>query len=72
MTPAALPPEWHSLWEERAAVMEYDGAMPRVLAEALALANILAQMERAREESADERLGSGIPELGATDMDTNH
>jgi hypothetical protein len=43
---ADLPPDWHLLWDERAAIMEYDGGLPRERAEALALADILGQMRR--------------------------
>ncbi|MGH9282045.1 MAG: hypothetical protein ACRD0S_03810, partial [Acidimicrobiales bacterium] len=25
VTPAELPPDWHFLWDERAAILEYDG-----------------------------------------------
>ena len=35
-----LPAEWHFHWDERAAIMEYDGKIPREQAEALALAEI--------------------------------
>src|SRR5262245_2498751 len=35
ITPADLPPDWHLLWDERAAIMEYDGGLPRERAEAL-------------------------------------
>ncbi len=42
-----LPVEWWQLWDERAAIMEYDGKLPRERAEALALADILNQMELA-------------------------
>ena len=35
-----LPADWHFLWDERAAIMEYDGKFPREQAEALALAEI--------------------------------
>ena len=41
-----LPPEWHFLWDERAAIMEYDAGLPRERAEALALADIFKAMER--------------------------
>ncbi len=44
---ADLPPDWHLLWDERAAIMEYDGGLPRERAEARALADILDQMRRA-------------------------
>ena len=42
-----LDPEWRVAWEERAAVAEYDGGLPRERAEALALAEIVRDMERA-------------------------
>jgi hypothetical protein len=44
VTPAELPPDWYISWDERAAIMEYDGKLPRDRAEALALEDILAQM----------------------------
>lgn len=43
-SPADLPEDWRELYEERAAVMEFDGNLPRERAEALALADILAWM----------------------------
>lgn len=43
---ADLPADWHLLWDERAAIMEYDGGLPRERAEALALAGIIARMRR--------------------------
>ncbi len=46
--PEDLPIEWRLIWEERAAVMEYDGGIPRERAEALALSDTLSCMERAR------------------------
>ncbi len=45
VTPADLPSEWHFLWDERAAIMEYDGKLPRERAEAHALTDVLRQME---------------------------
>jgi hypothetical protein len=45
-TPEDLPPDWHFLWDERAAIMEYDGKMPKEHAEAEALKDILARMQR--------------------------
>ena len=45
--PSNLPVEWWQLWDERAAIMEYDGNLPRERAEALALDDILNQMELA-------------------------
>jgi hypothetical protein len=47
LTPADLPADWHFLWDERAAIMEHDGHLPRERAEALALADVLRQMRRA-------------------------
>lgn len=45
--PEALPPDWWVVWDERAAIMEYDGGLARERAEALALADILEQMRQA-------------------------
>lgn len=45
--PPDLPVEWWQRWDERAAIMEYDGNLPRERAEALALDDILRQMELA-------------------------
>ena len=42
-----LDMDWRVEWEERAAIMEYDGGLPRERAEALALAEIVREMERA-------------------------
>jgi hypothetical protein len=39
-TPADLPGDWHLLWEERAAIREYHGGLPRDRAEALARVEI--------------------------------
>jgi hypothetical protein len=47
LTPADLPPDWHFFWDERAAIMEYDGGLPSECAEALALRDMLQQMPRA-------------------------
>ena len=44
LEPADLPPDWHFLWDERAAITEYDGGLSRERAEALALADVLQQM----------------------------
>ncbi len=43
-SPEQLPVEWYLEWDERAAVMEYDGGLPRERAEALALADVLRRM----------------------------
>lgn len=40
-----LPADWHDSWGERAAIMEYDGGLPRTLAERLALLEIIALMK---------------------------
>jgi hypothetical protein len=41
-----LPPDWHLQWDERAAIMEADGGLPRERAEALALLDMMEQMRR--------------------------
>jgi len=46
ITPDLLPPDWHLQWDERAAIMEADGNLPRERAEALALRDTLEQMRR--------------------------
>ncbi|MGB2754681.1 MAG: hypothetical protein WBD75_02030 [Phycisphaerae bacterium] len=46
LAPEDLPPEWHILWDERAAIMEYDGGLPREHAEAQAMAETIRLMER--------------------------
>ena len=45
--PDDLPGDWRCEWEERAAIMEYDGNMPRERAEAMAMAVVLRLMEKA-------------------------
>lgn len=40
-----LSADWHFEWDERAAIMEYEGGLPRERAEALALADVLARMQ---------------------------
>ena len=45
--PDQLPADWHFLWDERAAIMEYDGGLPRERAEAEALKYIRAEMWQA-------------------------
>jgi hypothetical protein len=42
-----LPLEWHEAWDERAALREYDGGLPREVAEARALQDVLEQMREA-------------------------
>ena len=51
-----LPASWRELWEERAAIMEYDGGLPREEAEREALEDIKRQMSRVEIE---ERLTLG-------------
>ena len=41
-----LDPEWRVEWEERAAIMEYGGNLPRERAEAEALKDSLEQMRQ--------------------------
>ncbi len=48
LSPTDLPADWHVLWDERAAVMEYDGGLPREQAEHLALLEIVQQMNASR------------------------
>lgn len=44
LNPNDLPGDWRVWWEERAAIMEYDGCMPRERAEALAFDAVLRLM----------------------------
>jgi hypothetical protein len=44
VTPDDLPADWHLAWDERAAIMENDGKLPRERAEALALLDVIRQM----------------------------
>lgn len=48
MGPDDLPGDWRVEWEERAAIMEFEGKLPRERAEALAMADIIKAMERQR------------------------
>ena len=41
-----LPGDWRVEWEERAAVMEYDGGIPRERAEAIALTEIVRKIRQ--------------------------
>src|SRR5262245_42510874 len=43
-TPDDLPSDWHVAWDERAAILEFEGGIPRERAEALALAEIARLM----------------------------
>jgi len=40
-----LPAQWHEIWDERSAIMEYEGDLPREQAEAQALKQVLAMMQ---------------------------
>ena len=55
VTPEDLPAEWHFIWDERAAIMEFDGGLPREQAEAEALAATLAEMKAVAENSEETR-----------------
>jgi hypothetical protein len=47
LTPADLPADWHLAWDERAAIIEFDGSLPRERAEAEALKYVLDEMRQA-------------------------
>ncbi len=42
-----LPEEWRIVWEERAAILEFEGGLPHEKAEALALDEVVEQARRA-------------------------
>jgi hypothetical protein len=44
-----LPMDWHEYWDERAAWLEIEGKYPREKAEALALRETVARMEKLRD-----------------------
>lgn len=44
--PDDLPGDWRVWFEERAAIREYDGGLPREHAEAEALAETISEMQR--------------------------
>lgn len=46
-SPAELPADWYVEWDERAAIMEYDGGLTREHAEAEAFKLILDEIRRA-------------------------
>jgi hypothetical protein len=46
-----LPADWHFLWDERAAILEYEAGMPQSRAEFCALVDILEQMRRPHDGS---------------------
>lgn len=41
---ADLPPDWQFEWDERAAILEFEGGLPRERAEAFALRDVVARM----------------------------
>ena len=47
-SPNDLPPDWQSVWEERAAIMEYDGGMSKEDADAAALKDTIRQMREGK------------------------
>jgi len=52
LTPADLPEPWRELYEERAAIREFDGGQAREHAEAEALRETVAAMRAAEREAA--------------------
>jgi len=44
-SPEKLPPEWRELYEERAAIMEFDGRLSRERAEAAAWCEVVRRMK---------------------------
>jgi hypothetical protein len=40
-----LPPDWHQLWDERAAIREFDGGFSREVAEFYALKDVICLMQ---------------------------
>jgi hypothetical protein len=60
-TVANLPPDWHLLWDERAAILEVEGRLPRERAEALALKQIIRAMERVGVPSEGSPCGFLLP-----------
>jgi len=45
LTPNDLSGDWFVVWDERAAIMEFDGNMPREVAEHYALLDVLKMMK---------------------------
>lgn len=50
LDPESLPEEWRDVWEERAAIMEYDGGLTREEAETLALGEV-EELRRSQERA---------------------
>lgn len=44
MTTDQLPPYWREVYEERAAIMQHDGKLSRMVAEAMALKDTIKAM----------------------------
>jgi hypothetical protein len=53
MTPDQLPPYWREVYEERAAIMQHDGKLSRMVAEAFALRDVERQMKLKEGHSED-------------------
>lgn len=53
-TPDRLPPQWRERWSERAAIMDFDGGLPRAQADAEALAWALKAMQQTSERLSTE------------------
>jgi hypothetical protein len=51
--PDDLPPEWREEYEERAAIMEFDGGMSRPEAEAAALRDVARRIGREWKRGAE-------------------
>ena len=51
LDPEGLPEDWRIVWEERAAILEHDGGLPREKAEALAMVEV--EEQRRSREGAD-------------------
>jgi hypothetical protein len=58
--PDDLPDDWRVEFEDRAAIKEYDGGLPRELAEAEALAEIVTQIKNRPPDAAGRAGISGI------------
>ena len=61
-----LPPDWRYVWEERSAITEYDGGLPKEHAEAAALADTLEVMRRSGAWPVRRRLNRWRPGPAAT------
>ena len=48
ISPSDLPVDWFVVWDERAAIMEYDGGLPREVAEHYALLEVQRFMTESR------------------------